>query len=898
MSRWAASLRIARRAAWSHKGRSALVLVMIALPVAAIVFGVVAFRTLQLEPEQQVTSQIGTAADAFVGQPGNRAIAQSPPGVEASVFIGKRLAPEAASIDKLVPNATRSLQTRFRWGGGFGAPVVAGDRRDYPSIRELDYTDPLAAGLVQQVSGDAPAAPDEVGITEDLAETLVVDAGDGITVKDAPYTVVGIVRLPYGSDWSQVIGNIGTFDHLEFSNEQQGAESSGWLVQVPGGVDYEQWKQLNAQGAWVISRAVAANPPDPCTDAVPHSAQLCDETLISPSENEAIAEAGALVGLVVVMGLLQVILLVGPAFAIGRRSQTRDLALVAAVGGDARAVRRVVLSGGLVLGVAGGVAGLLVGIGAFQLLRPVVSNLAGTALFATDLHPELVLVLLVTAATGLAAAWLPARAASRQDVVAALAGRRGALSTRRGMPLAGALAFIAGLAIAVFGTTPGNMTVLLLGAVISEVGLVAMAPWIVGAVSGFAARLPTAPRIALRDAGRNRLRAGTAVSAVLAAVAGATAMGIWVASDNANAERHYVSTVPEGYVALAVNRGQWPGDDVSVVEAALPTDRTVPMMGLPESSCLFQRCSDWKVEQHAKPCQPSVFTEETGSCGYSFGSPWRAWMFGDGQTYRALTGAAPDPEVTSTLADGGVVVGTWYASAYVKDGLMTFEHRKTGEVVQLPATVAASSEVGPQPRFEVLLSEGARASLGLESRDLGYTIITTRAPTDSEVAGAREAVAELTDVGSVVAGRPFEPSTALPLLIVLAAAVLLAVAATATATGLAAADSRPDLATLAAIGASPRTRRWLSASQAAVISVLGTALGVAGGLVIGVAAIGATTDNLGLADVQAGAAMAATLPVTVPWASLTTLAVVVPAVAVTLAFLFSRSSLPMIRRVE
>lgn len=897
MSRWTASLRIARREAWRRKGRSALVLLMIALPVAAIAFGAVAYRTLQLDPEQEVTSQIGTAADAFVSQPGNRAISQSPPGVESSVFIGKRLGPEAATIDALLPNATRALQTRFRWGGGFVAPVVAGNRRDYPSIRELDYTDPLAAGLVQQVSGGAPTAPGEVVVTEDLAETLVVGIGGEITVKDVPYTVVGTVRLSYGSDWSQVIGNIGTFDHLQFPNYGQGAESAGWFVQVPGGVDYEQWQQINAQGALVVSRAVAANPPNPCTDAVPHGALLCDEALVSPSEREAIAEAGALVGLVVVMGLLQVILLVGPAFAIGRRSQTRDLALVAAVGGDAKAVRRVVLSGGLVLGLAGGVAGLLVGVGAFQLLRPVVSNLAGTTLFPTDLHPELLIVLLVTAATGLAAAWLPARAASRQDVVAALAGRRGPLSTRRGMPLAGAVAFIVGLGIALFGTTPGNMTVLLLGAVVAEFGLVAMAPWIVGAVSGFVSRLPTAPRIALRDAGRNRLRAGTAVSAVLAAVAGATAMGIWVASDSANTERHYVSTVPEGYVALTVERGQWPSNDVSAVEAALPTDRAVPMTGLPQSSCLYQRCSDWKVKQRANPCSTSLSGNGSG-CGYSFGSPWRAWMYGDGATYLALTGAKPDAKVTSTLADGGVVAGTEYASAYVADGLMTFEHRQTGEVVQLPATVAPSADVGAQPRFEVLLSEGAQASLGLESRDLGYTVITTRAPTDSEVAAARDALAEFTDVGSAFAGRPFEPNTALPLLVVLAAAVVLAVAATATATGLAVADSRPDLATLAAIGASPRTRRWLSASQAAVISVIGTTLGVAGGLVIGVAAIGATTDNVGLSLAVDSGSVAATLPVAVPWGSLGVLTVVVPAVAVTLAFLFSRSSLPMVRRVE
>jgi len=452
-----------------------------------------------------------------------------------------------------------------------------------------------------------------------------------------------------------------------------------------------------------------------------------------------------------------------------------------------------------------------------------------------------------------------------------------------------------GIAIAFLGTTPGNMTMLLLGAVVAELGLVAMAPWLVGFASRVASRLPTTPRLALRDAGRNRLRAGTAVAAVLAAVAGAAAMGIWVASDTANAERHHVPTVPEGYVAVTVDRGAWPGGDISAVEAALPTDVAVPMTSMGTRSCLYQRCSDWKVEQQADPCTTAL-SGNGSSCGYSFGSPWGPWMFGDGATYRALTGVEPSSDVATTLDEGGVVVGTEFASSYVADGQMTFENRKTGERLQLPATTASKSDVGPEPRFELLLSEEAKETLSLKSRDMGYTVITTRAPTDAELAAARGAVAELTTSGSAFAGNAFERNTAIPLLIILGLAVLLAVAATATATGLAAADSRPDLATLAAIGASPRTRRWLSASQAAIISVLGTFLGVVGGLVIGVAAIGATTDNY--FGYTPGGPEVSTLPVSIPWSSLGVLAVVVPAVAVTLAFLFSRSSLPMVRRVE
>jgi hypothetical protein len=55
-------------------------------------------------------------------------------------------------------------------------------------------------------------------------------------------------------------------------------------------------------------------------------------------------------------------------------------------------------------------------------------------------------------------------------------------------------------------------------------------------------------------------------------------------------------------------------------------------------------------------------------------------------------------------------------------------------------------------------------------------------------------------------------------------------AATAVAVGLATAEMRDDLSTLAAVGAGPRLRRRLAAAQAALIVGAGVLLGVAGGI--------------------------------------------------------------------
>ena len=58
---------------------------------------------------------------------------------------------------------------------------------------------------------------------------------------------------------------------------------------------------------------------------------------------------------------------------------------------------------------------------------------------------------------------------------------------------------------------------------------------------------------------------------------------------------------------------------------------------------------------------------------------------------------------------------------------------------------------------------------------------------------------------------------------------------TLTATFLALSDARPDLATLSAVGASPRTRRGVAAAYAVVVGLVGAVLGAAVGFIPGIA---------------------------------------------------------------
>ena len=161
--------------------------------------------------------------------------------------------------------------------------------------------------------------------------------------------------------------------------------------------------------------------------------------------------------------------------------------------------------------------------------------------------------------------------------------------------------------------------------------------------------------------------------------------------------------------------------------------------------------------------------------------------------------------------------------------------------------------------------------------------------TEAEETTLRESVAALSSESSVYVERGWSDELWVARLLLLAVGGTLVLVATLTATGLAVADARPDHATLAAVGAAPRTRRLMAMGSAAVIGGLGAALGVLAGLAPGISvAYPLTSDDYG------GGAQPL---VVVPWDLLAAIAVGVPLLAVVVTGLVVRSRLPMATRI-
>lgn len=845
---WRLALRIARREAGRNRGRSALIVAMIALPVLGLSAADIVIRTADLDPAENARRAIG-GADLSA-----QLVAEGPITQQAGDVFNYASEGEPAYGDAAPDLPAGSSLTSVE-EGTVTVRTVAGERSVL--VRTFDAESALTDGLAHLLDGRLPAANGEVAISPAVSERTGAGIGDRLWLADGTaYDTVGLAVDPENANDDTLVAPPGT---VPFTVYGEGPSTPPvFLVDLPGGTDVEALRrELNAAGYAVQLREWLLDPPPTYQD--PRVTEL-------------------LIGLTTVtvgLALLQVVLLAGAAFAVGARRQRRALGLYAATGARPRDVGRTVLAGGLVLGVLAGALGVVLGLMLAWPLRWVIEDQLGT--LYGDWHIrwlELAAVAVLGVLTGLLSALLPARTAARQDPLRALTQRPD--EPRSGLRLTSAgLGLVAlGLAVTVFGSTrsPVSYSLILGGAIAVELGFVLCAPAMVGAAGRLAGRFPVPLRMALRDASRHRNRSGPAVAAVMAALAGCVAVSIFYVSQEAEAERAYVPTARPGQVSISPS--VTPEDE----DAGLPNaTRAAVVEAVPGS-----RLVSWRSlagECLADPCDAYVSAvSESGVPGLGNLQP----VIGGSDLLRAALGRT-DPAAEQALADGRVVA---LDPAFVRGGQLTFETitfdaNGAAEITGTQRVDAMAVEApGAYSYLLAVMSKDAAATLGLvPSGPPSYVLETTNAPT----ADQEDRLTELSAGGTVFAfdvERGYTSPAGPILLSLLGASVVVVLGATAISTGLAAADGRADVSTLAAVGAAPRTRRLLAMSQAAVVAFLGAVLGALAGFVPAAALVQTLGD----------------WPLTIPWLVVGAILVVVPLIAAAFAGLFTRSRLPMLRR--
>ncbi|MFE7505290.1 FtsX-like permease family protein [Promicromonospora sp. NPDC057488] len=910
VARWRIGLRLARRDARRHVGRTALVAVMVAVPVLAGSAAFTALESSKDSPETVRDESLGPDLQASLDYLGRGRVLQTFDATNATWGLDTKSDREAGTE---TGTATGEQPTRTEHERVLTAALPPGDRlvpvettlvvlhgpgaQLTSRVAQTDLSDAAVTAAFKLRAGAAPG-PGEIAISREVAGRIGVDVGDTVVVETRiggsleTLTVSGLLgrHLPKNSG---AVVHMAPEDVSPSLVDGTGSAEVNWFVSGPTPVTWDDVLRLNEHGVAVISQEVLTDLPPPEAETFGHPYDTLDT-------NEV-----ALGGAVTIIALLEGILIVGPAFAVSARRQERSLAVAAAQGASPRTLRALAMIPAIVIGLGASVVAALAGVAVATVpLR----YFEFTALVVP--WPQVGAMVLLGAVVAVAAAWLPARAAARLDVVATLTGRRRQHGVKGWAVVLGVVLAGAGLTGAVAAASAGDGGVLLAWCiVVAEIGLVLTTGGIVAGLARVSGRLPLPARFALRDAARHRQRTSPAVAAVLVAVAGATAGLVFVTSEAQYEERTYLPVSTPGTTVVHANTALDLDEVRAQIESAardvLPDVTAVtPVPVLTETS-------------EGRPTAVIVTTEADRS--WHGGGELAAPVVDDGDLVPllGLTGSDADTAMTA-LRDGRAVVphGSTDADGSAWLRIQTYDVTGAGSMpapprertVRVPATeVGDGTEVVPNlPLVPPALVD----TLGGEPRVGRFVVETDNVPTAAQTEALSHRLGEIAipagvdpiadGTGSAADGRTqlsartelgYEPAAdaiGAPLIALVAALVALVV--TWLAAGLAAVESRPDLATLEAVGAAPRTRRLVVAAHAGAISVVGTLLGIGAGGVLGAALVHLQRPWVP-ADVTGAWA------VEVPWLWLLGLAVTLPVLAIGSAWLAARPGRLLTRRL-
>lgn len=787
MSRLRLPLRLARREVRRRPGRTALVALLVALPVAGMAMAVTLIRTDNQTPREEWERSYGQA--------------------EAAGHLG--------DVDPLtLPAGSRQVEVRSTYTRVKGAEGV----RVGAELSDLPLTDPIAGGIYDLVTGRAATRPGEVVLSTAMANRFDVGVGDDLVLErpDLTATVVGEVEPVGCLSCSQIL-----FAPGQLPLESDGIEGTTFvLIDMPPGVPVADLAQLQ--------------------QASMGNLQMRD----LPLPYRQGGDGGEAVRWSLVLGALVLTvagIVISAAFAVGARRQLVTLGQLSASGASPTTVRTALVLQGTVTGLVGSAAGLVLAGGLLLFGQPVVERLLDRRIDGYDTRAvELATVVLIGVAAATVAALIPARTAARIPTLAALAGRRPLAPVSRRLVAWGFVSMLGGLSllfIAVLGSQSGSSGdlwafVAIVGGVAELLGACAIAPAIVARLEPLAARLRGSLRLGARSLARHRARTGAVVSAVAAAGALAVATGGLVLGGEA---RNGIETgVPDDVLVVTQegydDQGTVVDGDLSAevragVAEVLPDAREIRLRGVPPvRSANPETSGSWQVG----PTAPSPVAADFG-----YGLPsWDRALVADNALLDALrVGDA----VRDGLDDTGIVVLSPVGGGPQLEGdvTVTLPDGRTAPGVAVPHRYT------PGYVSNVLLSDEAVAELALEVRPLATMFETPEPFTASQRGAVEDLMYDAQDAQGVDAtGAPtgytsFQwpspdsgPSPFQLELILTGVALVFSLFVVGVSLALAAAESKDERDILTIAGAPPGMLARSAGARAWLLAIIGTAMAV------------------------------------------------------------------------
>ena len=319
-------------------------------------------------------------------------------------------------------------------------------------LRAQDPHGAFGQPMLSLVSGHYPAGPGQVAVTQGVATTFNLRIGDLWHQGGKVRQVTGIVQNPQSllDEFALVVpGQVSAPSQVTV------------LFTAPGGANPAS---IGSLSKYLVTRhdAVASNPLNP-------------ETIVL-----ALATVGMLLIALVAVG----------GFTVLAQRRLRSLGMLGALGATDRNIRLVVRVNGVLVGVAGALAGTVLGLVVWLVYRPHLESSAHH-LVGTFQLPWIVIgpaMALAVVATYFAAS-RPARSITRIPLVAALSGRPAAPKQVHRSALPGVVFLVIAAALLSYSgksANGGGAPELLLGIVLLVVAIILLAPFCLVVLAGLA----------------------------------------------------------------------------------------------------------------------------------------------------------------------------------------------------------------------------------------------------------------------------------------------------------------------------------------------------------------------------------------------------------------------------
>jgi putative ABC transport system permease protein len=637
-------------------------------------------------------------------------------------------------------------------------------------------------------AGRYPTAAGEVALTDGAAARLSARIGDHVALGRVERTVVGEIENPDDLDDEFALVAPGT---------DSAADSLTLLVDTAN-----------------RNRALGSG----------DSGQPQLDVEIFATDRAAVA---AVLLVAISLGMVLVGLIATTGFVVVAQRRQRQLGLLAAIGATERDLRFVMVANGAIVGTIAALIGAAVGVAGWIAAAPAVETAAAHRIDRFDLPWTLILVIIALAVgMATAAAWWPARSASRLPVIGALAARPGQpRPVHRSTTLAAGFVVLGAAATSFAQPTSDHVRPLLLvvGVVSVAIGAALAAPTMIRALAAPAAHLPFAARLALRDLVRYQTRAAAALAAVTLAT------GIAVTA-----------------VALAqANVPHADAGNLSDRQLVIDTgDSSVPVPGTAGAAAENTRL-DARARTVAESLGGAVLFDLDVAVHPTDNAARRSPIsvvrpLGNGFR-RVGTAYVATPEL---LAHFGIAApvsnGTELLTALTADVMLLDENSPPARGATVDDAAVQRVDLPPYTSApNSLITDAAMRRHGWVPVRAGWFVETSRPLTAAQIAAARAAAA---DAGLRIEVRDTSDGLTAVRRIATLVGTLLALAIVTMTIGLIRGESSGDLRTLTATGAAPRTRRAITATTAAALAALGAILGAAGAYV---ALISAYHDELG-----------------------------------------------------